>query len=198
MKRSACACIALVAGMSGPGAWAGDGLGSPDPRIWQRWQGRIALQTSVPLTRPQLFGGEAAGLKVESFALLGDYYFIDAPIGRQAAGGFRATTGLLVGDRSSLWSSSPTGGGLSLAQRRQEVAPGGPADAPDRAVPYVGVGYSGLSARGGWGFAADLGLAWQSERLRLGGSDRQGPGQDDVLRDLRLAPMLQLGVSYSF
>jgi hypothetical protein len=65
-------------------------------------------------------------------------------------------------------------------------------------VPYVGLGYSGLTGRGGWGFAADVGvMALHGDSVRFG---RLSGAQslDDLLRDLRLTPVLQLGVSYSF
>lgn len=75
-------------------------------------------------------------------------------------------------------------------------------------VPYVGVGYSGAvstepalrSAEGGWRFSADLGVMAlsTSNSVRL---DRVIGGQqslDDVLREARLTPLLQLGVTYRF
>jgi hypothetical protein len=64
--------------------------------------------------------------------------------------------------------------------------------------PYLGVGYSGSSLRGGWGFSADLGLAAQNPgAIRLG---RAFSGQplEDLVRDLQVTPVLQLGVSYQF
>lgn len=178
-------------------ARAGDGLSAPDPQIWPRWQGRIALQTSAPLSRPRLSGIEAPGLRIESMALLGDYYFTSGRIGRTGAGGFRATTGLLVGDRSSVWASGHSAGmGLSIAERGQ-AGPASATEGGDRPAPYVGIGYSGLAAQGGWGFAADLGLTWQTETVRFG-ADPTRPGQDETIRDQRLSPMLQLGINYSF
>ncbi len=63
---------------------------------------------------------------------------------------------------------------------------------------YLGIGYSGQSLRGGWGFSADLGLVSSLSLggLRLGAS--RNSGAEDLLRDLRLKPVLQLGLSYSY
>jgi hypothetical protein len=51
------------------------------------------------------------------------------------------------------------------------------------------------SAATTWGVSADLGLMAASPRsaVRLGQQ-----GLDDTLRELRLAPMLQFGVSYTY
>ena len=65
-------------------------------------------------------------------------------------------------------------------------------------VPYLGLGYNDRPLRSGWGFTADVGVMAlrPSGGLRL---DRGGvPTVDDVQRDLRLAPVLQLGASYAF
>jgi hypothetical protein len=63
------------------------------------------------------------------------------------------------------------------------------------AWPYLGIGYSDASLRGGWGFSADLGLAAQS----FGAARSLGSQSlDDTIRDMRLTPVLQLGVSYRF
>jgi hypothetical protein len=72
--------------------------------------------------------------------------------------------------------------------------------ANDGAVPYVGIGYTGLPSRGGWGFSADIGVMalTPESRVKLGRPDGGGQSLDDVLRDLRLSPLVQLGVSYSF
>jgi hypothetical protein len=90
--------------------------------------------------------------------------------------------------------------GVALTQLRQpRVALPGieSASEPWAAVPYIGIGWSGVSVRGGWGVSADLGVAGRS-----GGSGglRVNSNQplDDLLRELRIAPMVQLGVSYAF
>ena len=68
------------------------------------------------------------------------------------------------------------------------------------AAPYLGIGYTGLSSKGGWGFSADVGVVALSPRstVKLGRVLGGTQSLDDVLRDMRLSPLLQLGVSYSF
>jgi hypothetical protein len=69
------------------------------------------------------------------------------------------------------------------------------------ALPYLGLGYSNRWLAGpsssltSWGISADLGLMAASPRsaVRLGQQ-----ALDDTVRDLHLAPLLQLGVSYRF
>jgi hypothetical protein len=54
-----------------------------------------------------------------------------------------------------------------------------------------------LSVRGGWGVSADLGLAGRSGSnggLRVNGNQ----SFDDLMRELRISPMVQVGVSYAF
>ena len=67
------------------------------------------------------------------------------------------------------------------------------------ALPYVGVGYSGLAGRSGWSFSADFGLMalGAGNAVRLGRSGAY-QGLDDLVRELRLTPVLQVGASYAF
>jgi hypothetical protein len=64
------------------------------------------------------------------------------------------------------------------------------------ATPYLGIGFTGTSMRRGWGFSADLGVTARGTTagLRVG----SGPTLDDLLRELRLTPLLHMGVSYAF
>ena len=66
--------------------------------------------------------------------------------------------------------------------------------------PYLGVGYSSMVAKSGWSFTADLGVVSRSPGnvVRLGRVFNGGQSLDEVVRDMRLAPHVQLGVSYSF
>jgi len=64
--------------------------------------------------------------------------------------------------------------------------------------PYVGVGFTGAWPRHGWGFTADVGLGSRGNGLSLNPAGNDGGGLDDVLRELRLSPVLQLGVTYAF
>ena len=97
--------------------------------------------------------------------------------------------------------ASPQGMGLALSGSTR-LAPGlgEAATEPWSAVPYVGIGYSGLSLRGGWGFTADVGLAGTvggGLRARRDGA-LGSQGVDELLRELRLTPVLQFGASYAF
>ena len=159
------------------------------------WQARFGVASP-------LLADSAARLQGTSLQLLADYYwqgFRPARFG--LSGGFRATSGLLVGERAlspmpvspvsrSLAASTAGVRALRLGEAERELA---------LAVPYVGVGYSGFSLRGGWGFTADLGLAGTGGGLQM---RRDGPahasGADEILRELRLTPVLQIGASYAF
>ena len=67
-------------------------------------------------------------------------------------------------------------------------------------LPYLGLGYTGLSARTRWSFSADLGLValYPGNVSRMGRVMGGTQSLDDLVRDLRLAPLFQLGASYSF
>lgn len=191
--------IALSALVALPAA-AGDGLVAPDAQTWVRWQGRVALESYTPPWYADLSRGDGAGLKVQGIGLLGDYYFLDLPLGSEGRGGFRATTGVMLGGSTALLGGAPGADGNGLNLRHRQGATVGEASGDPTTVPYVGIGYSGLTGRTGWGFAADLGLmALTGEsRLRLGRNDRLAARQEEQLREMRLSPVLQLGVTYSF
>lgn len=189
-------------------ALAQDGLrlaADTDPLPWARWQGRIALGATAPMWRAGLSDYQAAGLKLGGVSLLGDYYFTRSLLGERSVGGFRATSGVVIGNRTQYWAGRAdlaSGNGLSVSRPYMQTGVFGP-DPANEAVtaPYVGLGYTGLSTRGGWSLSADLGVLaltpGNAVRFgRLAGSAQ--PTLDDQLRDLRLAPVLQLGVSYSF
>ncbi|HEX2009949.1 MAG TPA: hypothetical protein VJN44_03330 [Roseateles sp.] len=164
-----------------------------------RWQARVQLSS---------LDNRASGRSVLSANLLGDYYLTGSLLGASTQGGLRTTGGVLMGSAALSQSSS----GLALRSASLGLRPGvafgrrhislfGPTLPSDseasEARPYLGIGYTGQSLRSGWGFSADLGLAGQSahEGLRLG---RSAQSLDDLLKDLQLRPVLQLGLSYSF
>lgn len=176
-----------------------------------RLQGRLGLATSTRLGRFDTLAGSADdGLRIESVSLMGDYYF-------SIRRGLRATGGVILGSRPTFWAAQPSfglhGATTALAAERRSYSLGAADPWSDgglgNAAPYLGVGYTGTTSAtrgssdalraGGWGFTADLGLMAQNPRqgLRLGGG-RPQQSFDDFLRDLKLAPMVQLGVSYSF
>ncbi|WP_298835459.1 hypothetical protein [uncultured Piscinibacter sp.] len=129
-------------------------------------------------------------------SLMGDYLFRRSLADDGSASVLRATSGLVVGPRSTLWAGQP-GGALGAPSLASSLL--GDTRDEQSALPYLGIGYSGLAGRGGWSFSADFGLmaigAGNSVRLgRAGGSQ----GLDDLVRELRLTPVLQVGASYAF
>lgn len=189
--------VALL-GLSSMAASAqGAGLTVDDSsRLGPRLQARVGINSS------QAIDGSNPAWQQQAGVLLGDYYFSRARFGlSDVSGGFRATSGLLMGQRSLALGTPALAGGhgftlTMLKQQRWASAVGESLSEPWSAVPYVGIGWSGVSLKGGWGLTADLGLAARP----LGGGLRVGntPALDDLLRDLRLTPVLHLGVSYAF
>ena len=190
--------IAIAGSMICGAALAAEGLVPPADEIWSRWQGRISVSATVlsPLGTDIGAAGRSA---LQSGALFSDYYF-DTPGLRLPAsyGGLRATGGLLVGPRGLA-----QGGvarplqrlGLSVQSGSSPLASDGNSDT----VPYLGVGYTGLSLKGGWGITADLGLvAENSGRVGRALFGNSGQSWDSAIRDIRLSPVLQVGVSYAF
>jgi hypothetical protein len=165
----------------------GDGLPSQlNGEAWGGLKGRLSLGTTIPL-RNEFGNADPDPQKISSLSVMGDYYLSKPWLG--TAGGLRATSGVLLGPRSSLWSSP------AAIDRR--VADGN--SDGSSTLPYVGVGYTGLSDKGGWGLSADLGLmASPRSSVRLGKVFNGAQSLDDTLRELRFAPLLQLGVSYAF
>jgi hypothetical protein len=197
------AALVLLGCAAGP-AWADGGLTvDADKLPWPRLQTRVGLITSSPL------GADATSANpyaLQGGQVLGDYYFSRGPMlgGQRLSGGFRATSGLLLGSHgTSLSMPAVPRAGWALTVSQQNTAGTGPADLGNEgahATPYLGVGYTGLSLKGGWGFTADVGvLAVNSgSGLRVGKLGLGNPNLDEQLRDMRLTPVLQLGVSYSF
>ena len=171
-------------------------LSNPDQLPWARWQGRLSLGTNAPVWQPGL-----AGTRFASASLMGDYYFGHVGRSLTAAGGFRATSGLIYGARTaSLTLGQPglaSGSAFSIATRSSATSGFGFADSATdgTTMPYLGVVYTGLSVRSGWSFSADLGLVAQTP----GGVKLvRSQSLDDVVREMRLAPLVQVGVSYAF
>jgi hypothetical protein len=189
--------VPLAWAAAGGAAWAADGLSAEDSSRWMQWKGRMALGTTAPDWRAGLAGSESAGLKLGGVSVTSDYYFLNKAL-PGTAGGFRATSGLVYGARPTLWASTPgAGSARGVGLDRQAVAPDGTEPAT---LPYLGFGYTGLSARGGWSFSADVGLLAQNpgSAVRFGRVFNGTQNFDEVMRELRLAPMVQLGVSYAF
>ncbi|MDN3544024.1 hypothetical protein QWZ02_06145 [Kinneretia asaccharophila] len=196
--------LLLAAALGSPGAAPAQGLSLPPLDSHSlRWQARVQL-SSLEDT-----GG---GRSLLSANLLGDYYiFNNTDASNRYQGGLRTTGGLMIGTRALSESSSglalrnPDLGqraSLLLGQRRiSQLGPSLPGAESDYATrPYLGIGYTGQSLRGSWGFSADLGLIKLSYRdqLRLGRSPGGAQSLEDLLLDIRLRPVVQLGFNYSF
>lgn len=161
---------------------AGTGLSTRDPaaasaaprlRLLPALQDRSAADSLATL--PRVSGGGLLGQ-----GLVADLYLSGSGFGPRVEGGFRATSGLLQ-------APSQAGGGLSL-QRSEAAGP----------LPYLGVGYGGLLIGSGLSVQADLGLVAASGTVRFGRSLQSGPAIEDLIRELRLAPVVRVGVSYAF
>jgi hypothetical protein len=187
---------------------AADGQGLTvrrDAAPWSTWQGRVSVGNTSTFWRSSLIDADA---RPTSVSLMGDYYFSRSLLGLGTQGGFRATSGLIVGPRGQAWSGQPglgAGSAFSVGNRLFGSSAGAvpylrDPSAETATLPYLGVGYTGLSARGGWSVSADLGLVAQnpSNAVRLGRLFGSGQNLDDLVRDLRMTPMFQLGVSYAF
>lgn len=186
--------LLLAASLLASGTASAEGLRLPSPDA-RRWQARIELTRLSP-------SDGAGSARLLSANLLGDYYLTGSLLGEKLTGGLRATGGLLLGSSSTALAppSLPLGSrSLSVGQHNVGLLGGSlPVSADPGSVSYLGIGYTGLSLRGGWGFSADLGLLRFNHisELRLGRSTLQGA--DEVLGDMRFRPTLQLGLSYSY
>ncbi len=185
---------------SATAALAADGLRvAPDDAVWPQWQARLTVSTTQ-LDRVSLTGEPGAGRNsLQSAQLLGDYYFLRASdFGIAAAlGGLRATGGLLYGSPGSLPGPSLPGQPFSVAM---QPALGDAAASGLATVPYIGLGYSAGYAHGSVSVSADFGLVAESPGsiTRAGRVLLGTQGLDGMLRELRLSPVLKLGMRYSF
>ena len=140
------------------------------------WQTRMEFDNTAPRPVGSPFN-VGLGVSQQTARLFSDYQLDTLRLGH--TGGLRLTSGLL------------------FSQRSGNLAP----DAEARSAwPYLGIGYSGSGVHGDWGFSADIGMAAQS----LGATARLGRvlggsfSLSDAVRDLRLQPVVRLGVNYSF
>ncbi len=180
------AMFATIAALAAFTTHAADGLVAPRAdTLWPQWQVRISVLTPTPsmLTTPGADRGSAAkGL--QGGALLGDYYFNNTA----SLGGFRASGGLLTGGL----------GGQSLVGTGSPAYPPG-ADSPVT-VPYLGLGFTGAAWRTGLAVTADFGLIAEraTAAVGLGRAVFGNEGVDRSLREMRLSPVMQLGMRYTF
>jgi hypothetical protein len=161
---------------------------------WSRLQGRLMLGVAPPTEAL-----DAAPTRLTSVSLLGDYY-LGRPFGPSRVGGLRATSGLLAGPRAAMWGGLSSGNPVQIERRASMPYTLADGDSGSTTVPYLGIGYTGLSLRDGWGMSVDVGLIALRPRSasQLGNVLNGTQGLDNMLRDMRLSPILQLGVSYAF
>lgn len=177
---------------------AQDGLQAPSAdAVWPRFQARIALPVGstgwlrpTPLLSTTVMPSATGGASV-----LGDYYFANHGVSH-----FRASGGLMLGAGSSRSLTAPaSGGGLALRKPASGNDGGGSNDLAS-AAPYLGLGYSGQLWRSGIALSADFGLV--AERTVISGSGARAlfgnQALDGATRELRLSPLLQVGVRYTF
>lgn len=176
----------------------GDGLvANGDLLPWSRWQARLVIGTPAPLWRTGFGSGVSQGLQPRSLSLMGDY-LLRRSVGEDGSASYlRATSGLVVGPRPALWAGQAFAGTspLSIDRRLTSDLYG-----ESGAMPYLGIGYSGLAGRSGWSFSADFGLVAMAggNVVRLGRVFGGNQSLDDLVRELRLSPVLQFGASYAF
>lgn len=173
----------------------GEGLATSADRVpWARFDARV-VPLGAPRWRSDLAPYERSGLNLPRLGLVGDFYFGSVEASPDH-GGFRATSGLVVGMRPVNSNAGADRRTLSI----QGVTQGGEPLIDASTVPYLGVGYSNAWPKSGWRLSADLGLVSYSPGNATGIGRVLGGSQslDDLVRDMRLAPVLQLGVSYSF
>lgn len=178
--------------------------------LWPHWEGRLGmvLNSGADAVRNPyaLSQNEGMGLKVHSMHFLSDYYF---------SGGFRATAGLVRGATNLPWWNTPTAdagnSSVNLSLQRMDllgltgaVGTGALTEGAHRTVPYVGAGYSGrltdTTGQGAWHFNADLGLiSLNSGNIgRISRVIQGDQGVDELVRELRLRPVIKFSVNYAF
>ncbi len=190
----------LLLALGCAGSTLAQGLGVRwDNTLGSQLQTRVRLGSTTVAAMPQLSINSNSNFTLPTGMVFGDYFFRSR---EPSGGGFRATTGWMLRSRNlSLADAGTPAASASTGYPRISslAAVDAPADAPT-AQPYFGVGYSGWSGKTGVSFSADLGLAAQSTGsvVRLGRVLNGSRTLDDVLREMRLQPLLQLGVNYSF
>lgn len=181
-------------------AQAGDGLRlAPEVATdGPRWQWRIGVDIDLDGESSATYRPSQRGTPL----VLGDY--LRAPsrwqvLGQSWEGAPRATAGLLADPAPTLpgdlgWRPGPTSTGLSPGLSLDGRAGG----SSPLLWPYLGVGYTGLSRRSGWGFSADVGFIARPPSAGDGAAVHGEMGVEETLRRIRLDSLLRLRVQYAF
>ncbi len=179
-------------------AVAGQGLITPPAdALWPQWKARIAVQTASvsPLSLSRLLEGSPTPRSWQGGALLGDYYFATP-----AFGSFRASGGLMVGSTGGApLLSAAAGARVGLTVQASGFSPT-PGTESAGAVPYLGLGFTSAAWWDVLSVTADLG--WVAEQPSAAGAVGRAifgnQGKDNAWRELRLSPVLQVGLRYAF
>lgn len=180
-------------------AGAAQGLSLPAAEtLWPQWQARITLMTSGAnaLALAPLSESGAAPRGLRGGALMGDYVFA-----RPAFGSFRASGGLMSGHPGGLpLASALAGARLGVSVQRSAASSWLPGSELPATLPYLGLGFSGAAGLAGLSLTADVGLVAERPEAAtgLGRALFGNQGMERSLRELRLAPVMQLGVRYTF
>ena len=176
---------ALLAGLCCTAqAQAGDGLrpsGILADQTGAGLPGWSARWYTPPATPLQTHTSTEESSLMSSWGVLGDYHFAAAP-------GLRATGGVF---------------GLGRSISTGLVSPGTRRDGGTQ-LPYMGLGYSGHWPQAGlqglgWSVNAEFGLLALNPRSAVRLGQMTGPSSlDSTERDMRFAPLMQIGVSYGF
>ncbi len=191
----------LGLGLLGAAAAAGaaQGLSLPAAEtLWPQWQARITLLTGggATLALAPLSDSGVAPTGLRGGAVVGDYVFASPTFGR-----FRASGGFLSGHLGGLPLASALAGQRLGVDVQRSVAPlWSPGSEMPATHPYIGLGFSGAAGLAGLSLTADLGLVAERPEAAagLGRALFGNQGMERSLRELRLSPVMQLGVRYTF
>ncbi len=191
-------CLPLTLSLLPLWAIAGNGLVAPTAEmLWPQWQARVALYTAttVPISLTHPLDGGMPQRYWQGGSVVGDFFFA-----RPTFGSFRAVGGVVFGAQGGLPLLTVSAGprlGLSVQGIAQATHVG--VDTIG-ALPYLGLGFSSgvwsntLSVSADVGFVAERpGAAAGLGRALLGNQ-----ALDGAVRELRMSPLLQLGVHYRF
>lgn len=192
--------LAFVGAAGAGPASAAEGIGLrayADETIWPRWQARLLTSSSFSLWRHAASESDDRRT-ITTVSLLGDFYVSRRSLGAQRSGGLRATSGLIIGAVSGQALGGFEGQAVRPAAYRFEPRDARPSRPRFDSVPYVGIGYTSFAASSGLEFSADVGLTARFGSAENLGRALGGQSLEDTLRDLRLTPLLSVGMSYSF
>lgn len=196
------ATVLLLGVGSAPATLAAEGLSlAQTEQLWPSLRARITLQTAAISPLKLADWGRLLPAQGDTGltggAVLGDYVFA-----QPSFGSFRATSGLVFGAQGRVphfgVASFSAGSRLGLALGTGGAQLGS-LDEAWQATPYLGLGFSSPLGDSGFSLSADLGwLAESPATVGQGGSGLRLRSADPSRRDLRLSPLLQFGMRYTF